>query len=565
MNKITQNKLFLLILLFNVLLLEFVLACEEDDILGRNRNVISFDLHYPSSEQQIVLTSLQGIVNKQNPQLYFTNSSDDVWYHGFEDAQELWVQHYTQTKGYQFSEIATIEELVAHFKDSITGLIIYDSTLEGSVFNAMIYAGLENLLPVNESMLGTEGFNDFEVMRDLTGQWQTDREAYQWAIDNLLQLCNRNILYSVGNSIAGADYPISEQAFIHNLAYDNVDDLALIQQIYSYLNSPSAIYGWGKSESEDDFEIEKNFMQSVSQSGHFSIAIHKSNLSFHQKIESSSTFLQIQRPSQESFELENTTYVAFMMPEGDTAKILINFYAGHWLNEYRGQIPINWGMNPYIVSNFPAIAEYYYSTSSSLDYFFAPASGAGYIYLDLIPDIPIYAAHTEDFLSHADITIIDVWGSIDQIWDNPLADLSQYAEHCQSVDGFTSSFYHFKSENIQWVSNNTPVLSNGLSYWKMDVDMTEAEALVQIPGYTLEDYAEDLADDISDLASEKSKPNFVFVYLSMDAGNLYPINQEEDFYRNIPELLYKTTNLLDPSQFKPVCLDEMFAAIRLSE
>jgi hypothetical protein len=98
-----------------------------------------------------------------------------------------------------------------------------------------------------------------------------------------------------------------------------------------------------------------------------------------------------------------------MTSEGDSPRVPTRFFGMHWLDEERGTFPVNWGVNPVFAEQAPAMMKYFYETPSPNDYFFGGVGGAGYVFLDGVRDIELFAEHARRYLSMADIRVTDHW------------------------------------------------------------------------------------------------------------------------------------------------------------
>ena len=73
-------------------------------------------------------------------------------------------------------------------------------------------------------------------------------------------------------------------------------------------------------------------------------------------------------------------YVIFETNEGDTTKNAYSLREGNWLNKYRGNYPIAWGVDPLIAEYFPILWNYYIDTATMNDTYFSACDGSGYVF-----------------------------------------------------------------------------------------------------------------------------------------------------------------------------------------
>jgi len=350
----------------------------------------------------------------------------------------------------------------------------------------------------------------------------------------------------------GFDYSVMKKGFVFNLSpapkkglsYGNVEvggyprQVALYREILKNLDPPAQVNGYG--------EPEDVFCSLLSEYGHFSFHAFN-NWSFHTGVKPLNKELrQKLHFTVSNTKLQKKFYVSFLTSEGDTMKPVIPFAYGAWFSSVRGKVPVNWGINPIMAEQFPAMLEYYYENASENDYFFAGCSGAGYVYPNLLPDVTQFAKHTGRLMELADISIVDIWGG-----DNP-EKLEEYAAAAKP-EGFT----HLGGPaRIKMLKQGIPVIFHELSYWQENAkkDLTGKD-----PGW--KDLSRDeknramagwLAEKIRGIASRNEPPFFITVY-----GDLHGFEEG-------PEIYKMTSDILGVEKFKVARLDEMISAARLA-
>lgn len=131
-----------------------------------------------SGEDQILLTTLQGVVNRSRPELYFT----------FDPVDERWLSEMRVRK----TSHADPLELVAAYADRVRGAILYDPAIPDTINVATTLAGLENAVVASAEQAAKYGL---PVVDDLRGRFNDDRLAiYRWQLRNLFPRCSRTLL-----------------------------------------------------------------------------------------------------------------------------------------------------------------------------------------------------------------------------------------------------------------------------------------------------------------------------------------------------------------------------------
>lgn len=144
-------------------------------------------LHYGavgrlSGADQTLLTTLQGIVNRSRPELYFLFSDSGAGV----DARWLADTRLPTTR------YADPLELVARYKNRVRGAIVHDPAVPDSLNIATTLAGLENAVVADAAQVKAHGLR---IVKDLRGQFDDDRvKTYRWQLQNLFPRCTHRLL-----------------------------------------------------------------------------------------------------------------------------------------------------------------------------------------------------------------------------------------------------------------------------------------------------------------------------------------------------------------------------------
>ena len=135
-------------------------------------------------EDQLLLTTLQGLVNRRRPELYFLydrgeDTPDERWLAGF-DADQVTLH-------------ADALSLVAAYRDRAKGAIVYDPAVPDSVNVATTLAGLENAVVATAEQAAQHGFR---VIEDLRARFagQDKVRIYRWQLEHLWSRCEQRLL-----------------------------------------------------------------------------------------------------------------------------------------------------------------------------------------------------------------------------------------------------------------------------------------------------------------------------------------------------------------------------------
>lgn len=91
------------------------------------------------------------------------------------------------------------------------------------------------------------------------------------------------------------------------------------------------------------------------------------------------------QPSAPARALENKVYVTITMSDGDNIQYDEHQLRLLWDDPKRGQVPLNWSIDPLLIQAAPAMYAYYQRTQTANDLLVAAPSGAGYTYPGVWP------------------------------------------------------------------------------------------------------------------------------------------------------------------------------------
>ena len=130
------------------------------------------DLQGADRDTRAMLTALQGLVNRRQPQLYLLHPTDPP------GMDAMWLEE-LQRHGYTGTPSTKLEpaEAIARYREAIQGVVVWDPELPGTQNAAWALAGLRNALPVSPESLGR--FN-LPVVEDLRGRWKRNVDAYRY-------------------------------------------------------------------------------------------------------------------------------------------------------------------------------------------------------------------------------------------------------------------------------------------------------------------------------------------------------------------------------------------------
>lgn len=332
-----------------------------------------------------LLLSLQGLANKERPQLYFVYPEDWIW-----KITRTLKNFYENRWGFEFQELSSPEEALETLGHHATGYVVWDKEERLTLMLAFTRAGLDNVLVVDEANIPRVEAIGLEMVEDYRGEFvgMTDAEIFEIAMDRYWDRSNKDIAVWQGGFFhsrrmepAIADYGIFRGAFQTDLSAnpEDVEEMILHRRILDELNPRSLVMGW-HSYSKD---TEGQHVTLLSSYGHMMEGLNSlPNISFNTQI-----------PFTEDFEFRNNHSVEpdeILIPEEKVYISLIqtdSMGIGAWELEGRGEIPYAWQPTGGWSWLSPAAIQYFNESSTPNDYFIAGGlSGPAYMYPKPIPE-----------------------------------------------------------------------------------------------------------------------------------------------------------------------------------
>lgn len=328
---------------------------------ARPRTLDVADLTGRPADEQLLLTTLQGLINRDRPSIYLLQPQNE--------GPTTWLTEL----GVPYRQAAQPLDLLATYRHRVRGAIIHDPAIPATVNVATTLAGLHDAVATSADLAQTTGL---PVLIDLRGRFATDLAAYTWAIDNLWPATSHRLLIGLDPRVAGylRDYAVANRAMVVFLDPATEGEGPLLSQLLADLPTPSPYLGWWPASvnGEDDGT------QLTSQHGVYVVAADWcTNLTVLGGVPAPIRSSQYAAPVPA---LANKIYVTLTMTEGDNLQYGQHRMRQLWADPNRGKVPLNWSTQPLAIDAAPAILSYYQRTATPNDYLMAGPSGAGYVY-----------------------------------------------------------------------------------------------------------------------------------------------------------------------------------------
>lgn len=463
--------------------------------------------------EKAMLVSLQGLTNRDTPQLYIVHPPDFQW-----EITEPLYDFYKRKHHVDFTPVKTADEAFSLFKKHTKGYVVWDKTVGASLNVAFTIAGLQNAVVVSEELIPLVKKHGLKQIDDLRGRYtgKTDGEIYQDSYDRYWDQCIHDALMLMGGhrgrtmQPAMADWGIQRKMFFHDLSANpkHPDELALTKRLYEQMKPGSTIFGWhpyGKDTEEQATTLLSGY-------GFKMEGLHNlPNLSFNSQFTFTDGFKFTNNHTVERdavLQAEDKVYISFV--QSDSIGI------GVWTKPGRGKLPFGWQVTMNWSKYSPAALEYFHESSTPNDYFIGGLSGPGYMYPNHIPAdrFPLLMQEANELMTLLDERVME-------IMDNSAADgnvgntdltketVDRYYENFPDVIGFINGYGPARTRDLR---DTRPMIS--YDYY---IDPKRPR--------------DGVTDDLNELISlNKKRPYFLLVHVreSNDVNSLVEVTKNLD-------------------------------------
>lgn len=408
----------------------------------RVREILVADVGDLPYEEQVLLTVLQGLVNRGTPQVYLCFNETDI----------LWPKYYRKRFGIKVKRLADPWRLLGRFGEHVKGAILYDPKLWDTLNLAVMLGGPRNLVPLSPTLhrrLKKEKAIDLPVADDLRGRFENGYECNLWAFRNLLGKCHPHIAVNQSAGLyyrTGAphilDYVVAHNLFLFCLSESMKDrtEVALVDRIYQALKRPTYIMGWHHQRTAEVEHVAR-----PARNGCFiTCNVASPNFTVHSGIRARPKY-RPRKLSAARRRVERKVYVTFTVSDGDALWCVNDFFRGHYNDKERGRVPVNWEVQTLTCHLAPGQLQYYFDTMTGNDCPVAALSGAGYTYPHLHPDPASYLKYTESYMKRTGVEFIySGWQDPFRAWywceTESEEIVRMYRRHVPSARGFLRNY-----------------------------------------------------------------------------------------------------------------------------
>lgn len=462
------------------------------------KKLLVADVRRLPPDGRLLLTSLQGLVNREQPLLYLIFNGHD----------QRWLDWLKQTNRVEDVEIASEPlDLIERFKMYYSGAVIPDPELYIGEVIACNVAGAQNLIIASERLV--DQFN-LTVEQDLRGRFSNNADALNWITEEFFGQLSHHLLICAHPNLAyngSFDYIIQHRGIAFWLTgridtrrsdSDSIAEQEAIESLFAKLpvNIPVRGFWW------HGYGIGPGEGPGVSLGSRFGkvtvVSDGIANLSVH----SGYTLKNLkQKPQSPAPELENDkVYLTFTMSDGDNLNTLYGYFTSYFEDDLHGAFPMGWGIGPTIIDLAPAVIEWYYQKAAPTDEFFCDVSGVGYIYppkfatkyKDREAILGDYLSWTQKYMDRLDLNTVRPMGTDE-------AHIQIYGTHLNGIHSLFPDYGRGASGDL---GKSTYMLPNDIPVFRGFTDWQEKHP----------DLAQYMADQIQSQVGDQ-RPAFINAFI----------------------------------------------------
>lgn len=405
-----------------------------------------------SNSEKVLVATLQGLVAKTSSEQIYIDEGR---------AGSNWKNYMNTQYGIALdNSYKTWDALLGHFKDKVSGYILYDISSNPKSLNvATSLCGPNNAIAVDVSL--EENVKSLGITQMIMDVSTKDEK---WAYDNHKALFNAKQAAELNTTIF---YHLRDYATMSNLFtfYERISPWR--RSVLKGLDSEAFLLGYGS----DEFAM-------INQASHEGVTSVPSdmapNLSALSSIYSTEGLKQKTIPAPKT---EDKHYVCFVISDGDNVAWDLWGLYDYFKSPKRGTFSVGYGISPAMVDLAPAPMRWYYENANDGEYkdeFIAGPSGSGYTFPSRMSpgDLDTYVNRLDDYMGKSDLRISEILdqGALNRgdVWEKflskPNIDALFYFGYGESTKG-EISFY-----------NGKPLIAQRDVLWK---DLTEEETLIK--------------------------------------------------------------------------------------
>lgn len=343
------------------------------------RHLYVADIRRMNLGEKLLLTSLQGIVNRRQPRIYFL----------FDDDDKLWLDELQKQKETDAPiPVSDPWSLLETFRDEYKGVVLCDPKVYSSPCIAVSLAGADDLLVALTPPLAAHVKAPVTV--DLRGKFKDNAHALRYLrtdilprLDPFLTICLSPAIYDRGSldqiiAARGSAFWITGPKSQKLPGANQAGEMEEIKKLFAQMPLGAVVRGfWWQG---DGVGLQEDAGVALgSRFGKVTLVSDLiTNLSVHSGVPATQ-FVQKPRPPAPALDPKKV-YLAFTMSDGDNLCTWRGYFRRYFDDPVRGTFPIGWGMGPALLDLAPDWARWYYEKATPNDEFICDVSGVAYMY-----------------------------------------------------------------------------------------------------------------------------------------------------------------------------------------
>ncbi len=341
------------------------------------RHLYVADVRHLTHDETLLVSSLQGIVNRKTPRIYLITHDDD----------NFWLTQ-MQAKGETDAPILVSDplSLVTTFRSEIKGAVVSDPAVYISPCIAVDIAGLDDFVIATPELAQRLGL---PVKSDLRGKFKDDADALRYARVSLLPRLNPYLSLCIDPPLLGTqvDDVISSRGMCFWVTGPKVQDrpgadmnaeLLEVEKTFAAMPIAGVVRGYWWHGDGVGLDERPGVALGSRYGKVTTVSDYVANFSVTSGIPIR-TLTQKAQPPAPPYD-PTKVYVAFALSDGDNLSAWRGAFRNLFTDPLLGTFPVAFGIGPSLIDVAPNQAEWYYDHSTPNNEFICDVSGVGYVY-----------------------------------------------------------------------------------------------------------------------------------------------------------------------------------------